>query len=381
MDSLQTFLDKPRSGKPRICLVTSIFHGFGKIGGFGTMAKSLAMVLVDNGYDVVVAVPRRAGQAEVTEVRGFTVLGLTMAQMVNPRIYARIDADLYHSQSPNLMSVAAKLGKRDARHVITCRDPRTLGDWVIEIRDATWRRKIRNVALMMFEEGPLVTWAIRRADCVAYAARFLQEKITRMYRPRIPLTFLPNIEGVPEQIPPKADQPTACFVGRFDRRKRPELYIDLARKVPEVTFLMVGCAEDAAWQRQLEGMAAPVENLKLLGYIDKFDDDEFYDVYDSSWVFVNTASREAHPLTFFEASGRGCAILSYVNPDDFASEFGYWAEDEDFASGMRKLIANGAWRERGARAHKYVREHYRYDVAAKTHLDLYKRLLGRGTDS
>ena len=30
MDSLQTFLDKPRTGKPRICLVTSIFHGIPK---------------------------------------------------------------------------------------------------------------------------------------------------------------------------------------------------------------------------------------------------------------------------------------------------------------------------------------------------------------
>ena len=50
-------LDKPKTGKIRICLVTSIFHGFGKIGGFGTMAKSLAMVLTESGYDVVVAVP------------------------------------------------------------------------------------------------------------------------------------------------------------------------------------------------------------------------------------------------------------------------------------------------------------------------------------
>jgi glycosyltransferase involved in cell wall biosynthesis len=228
---------------------------------------------------------------------------------------------------------------------------------------------------MLFEEGPLVKWAIRRADCVAYAARFLEEKITRMYRPRIPLTFLPNIERVPEAIPQKSDRPTACFVGRFDRRKRPELYIELARSVPEVTFLMVGRAEDAAWQRQLEEMAAPVDNLKLLGYIDKFEDNEFYDVYDSSWVFVNTASREAHPLTFFEAAGRGCAIMSFVNPDDFASEFGYWAKNEDFSEGMRYLLEDGKWRYQGKRAHEYVRRHYRFDLAAKAHTDLYATLL------
>lgn len=340
------------------------------------MAKSLAMVLVDNGYEVVVAAPRRTGQEEVTETSGFTVLGLTMRQLVNPRLYARIGADLYHSQSPNLMSAAAKMGCPEAKHVITCRDPRTLSDWAIEIRDATWRRKIRNIALMLFEEGPLVSWAIRRADCVAFAARFLQEKINRMYRPRVPLTFLPNIERVPELLAEKAENPTVCFVGRFDRRKRPELYIDLAGKFPDVTFLMVGRAEDPAWQERLERSAAPITNLKLLGYVDKFDDGHFYDVYESSWVFVNTASREAHPLTFFEAAGRGCAILSFVNPDHFASSFGYWAKTEDFDEGLKYLLEGDNWRMHGRKGYEYVKEHYRYDVAAQAHIDLYSKLLG-----
>ncbi len=246
---------------------------------------------------------------------------------------------------------------------------------MIEIRDATWRRKIRNVALMFFEEGPFVSWAIRRADVVAYAARFLEQKINHMYRPRVPLTFLPNIERVPSSLPNKSDTPTVCFVGRFDRRKRPELYIELSSKFPEVTFLMVGRAEDAGWQRKLEEMAAPIKNLHLLGYIDKFDDEEFYGVYESSWVFVNTASREAHPLTFFEAAGRGCAIMSFVNPDDFASKFGYWAEDEDFQAGLRYLLENDRWRSHGEEGYQYVKQHYRYDVAAKAHIDLYRKIL------
>ena len=376
MTYLKEFLDKPRSGKKRVCLITSIFHGFGKIGGFGTMAKSLAIVLVENDYEVVVAVPRRKGQGRVTRSCGFTVLGLTMTELVDPRLYARIGADLYHSQSPNLMSAAAKLGNSDARHIITCRDPRTLRDWLIEIRDATWKRKIRNIALMFFEEGPLVSWAIRRADVVAYATRFLEQKINDMYRPRVPLTFLPNIERVPSSLPKKSTTPTVCFVGRFDRRKRPELYIELSSKFPKVTFLMVGRSEDASWQRKLEEMAAPIENLHLLGYIDKFDDEKFYDVYESSWVFVNTASREAHPLTFFEAAGRGCAIMSFVNPDDFASKFGYWAEREDFERGLQYLLDNDNWQAHGRKGYEYVRQHYTYDVAANIHIELYSRLLG-----
>ena len=138
---------------------------------------------------------------------------------------------------------------------------------------------------------------------------------------------------------------------------------------------MAGIAEDAGWQARLESLAQPVKNLQLLGYVDKFDDPRFYEIYDDSWVFVNTASREAHPLTFFEAAGRGCAILSYVNPDNFASEFGAWANDEDFSRGLSSLLADDRWRIQGAKAHKYVVEHYRYDVAANAHLAMYSELL------
>lgn len=339
------------------------------------MAKTLAIVLAENGYEVIVTVPRRAGQERVTRCESFTVLGLTLSESINPKLYAKVDAALYHSQSPNLMSAAAMRGSPHAKHVITCRDPRLLKDWLIEIRDATWKRKVRNLALMFFEEGPIVSWAVRRADRVAYAARFLERKIAEMYRISRPLKFLPNIEDVPKFIPEKASRPTVCFVGRFDRRKRPEMYIELAARFPEVTFLMVGRAEDARWQAALEAMAARVQNLRLLGYLDKFEDTRFYEVYDSSWIFVNTASREAHPLTFFEAAGRGCAILSHVNPDDFASEFGYWARDEDFEAGLAWLLENDRWRIQGAKGHEYVQKHYRFDVAADAHLALYSELL------
>jgi hypothetical protein len=67
--------------------------------------------------------------------------------------------------------------------------------------------------------------------------------------------------------------------------------------------------------------------------------------------------------------------MSFVNPDDFASEFGYWAENEDFSVGMHCLLENGKWRSQGKKAHEYVRRYYRYDLAAKAHTDLYATLL------
>ncbi len=362
--------------KTRICIVTSIFHGFGKQGGFGVMARTLAKSLVGEGFEVVVAVPRRRGQSPRIEMEGYVVLGLGRAEMLRPATYQGIGADLYHSQSPNLMTVAAMVGEPSKKHVITCRDPRDVRDWVVELKDATWKRRLRNLPLALFEAGPLISYAVRKADAVGYAAEHLKAKIERMYRPKMEPVLLPNIESMPAHLPTKADRPKVCFIGRLDRRKRPELFIQLARQFPEVGFVMVGRAEDEAWQHRLEAMAKPCDNLTILGYIDKFvDERRFYESFEDAWIFVNTASREAFPLAFFEAGGRGCAILSHVDPDGTASRFGYWAKRDDFAQGLRWLLEQDRWKSKGHQAYEFFRTMYDQRAAIERHVTLYQRLL------
>ena len=46
--------------------------------------------------------------------------------------------------------------------------------------------------------------------------------------------FLPNPIEVPSWKPRKADEPTVCFLGRFDGEKRPELFFEMAERFPDV---------------------------------------------------------------------------------------------------------------------------------------------------
>lgn len=359
--------------KPRICIISTQIFSEQKLGGFGSMTKSLARSLVAQGYEVVVVVPKKKGG--LAEAYGFKVLGLSLLEMFNPRTFRKINADIYHSQNPSLISTVAILGEPQKKHVITCRDPRNFRDWLIEIKDATWKRKLRNLPLTLFEEGPLIAWTMRRVDRVAYHAYWLKDKIRQMYRLKREPIFLPNIEEAPKTIPLKAKKPIICFVGRFDGVKRPELFIKLAGDFPQVDFLMVGKAEEERRQKVLERMARGCPNLKMLGYIDKFDGEELYEVYNRSWILVNTSSKEALSLALMEAAGRGCAILSYVNPDNFASRFGFWAKDNNFKEGLAYLLENNRWKEKGRLAHDYVYGTYRAEKAIDAHLKIYKELL------
>ena len=135
----------------------------------------------------------------------------------------------------------------------------------------------------------------------------------------------------------------------------------------------MGIAESMVRQKELEKQAKQVPNINLLGYVDKFSGKRFYSYIDKSWILVNTASREAFPLTFFEAGGRGCAILSHVNPDNIAKTCGYWAKEEDFERGLKFLLSGNRWKSFGKKAHEYFTKETNNSL--DKHLKLYEKLL------
>ena len=167
-------------------------------------------------------------------------------------------------------------------------------------------------------------------------------------------------------IPPeplKAARPTVCYLARLDRRKRPELFLDLAARFPGVRFLVLGKSRDPAYERRLRCRHAHLPNLEFRGLVDQFAGDGHGSALAESWIMVNTATREAMPNAFLEAAAHGCAILSAVDPDGFASRFGWHAAGDDFAAGLAALLADDAWRERGRAARRHVAEVFAVDRA------------------
>jgi len=71
-----------------------------------------------------------------------------------------------------------------------------------------------------------------------------------MYRLKTNPILLPNIENIPHKIPQKSPRPSVLFVGRLDKRKRPEVFIELAKGFPEADFYMAGKAEDDYRQKK-----------------------------------------------------------------------------------------------------------------------------------
>lgn len=368
----------------KICLIANQIAAWGKIGGFGTATRGLGAALAARGIEVSAVVPRREsdGQGRIEQLDGITVYGMSAREtMFSGSVFREIGADVYHSQEPTIASRHAQRAVPDAAHVVTCRDPRSLRAHLVELRHTNWKRRIIFPATWLYEASPWVKRAVRAADAVLMPApSHLVPRITDLYGEVHP-EFVPSPIELPDHTPRKGSDPMAVFVGRWDHRKRIERFFELARAFPDVRFVAVGRAHDDAYDARLRADFGALPNVEMPGFLPRFGDDGLAGLYEQAWMLVNTSAREGLPYTFIEAASWDCAILSTLDPEGFASRFGYHAADDSqemLEAGMRELLA-GAWRDRGAAGGDFVRATWSEDESVRRHLEIYDRLLGSRT--
>lgn len=357
-----------------ICLVAVEIFAWGKYGGFGRATRTIGRELAKRGITVSAIVPRRANQQATAELDGIQVHGVRFCDLfIGSHPYDRIGADIYHSQEPSWGTFLAARAQPLARHVVTFRDTRDAADWRIE-RLLPSTSALQVLSNRLYEDNWLVHRAVRSADRCYAAARMLIEKSHAKYGLTKEPEFLPTPVHVPECVE-KAAVPTVCFVGRWDRRKRPELFFELARAFPRVRFLAAGKSRDPGYEALLRATYRNLANVELLGFVDQFSSIDLSRLLSRSWILVNTAAREGLPNVFIEAAAHGCAILSALDPDKFASRFGHYAEDGDFAGGLTKLLEGDRWRQLGEAAREYVRREFSLGPVIDRHIEIYSELL------
>jgi glycosyltransferase involved in cell wall biosynthesis len=358
----------------RICLICVEIFAWGKYGGFGRATRTIGRELAKRGHEVFAVVPRREGQGPVEQLDGMTVLSFPPRNLyASAALLRQVDAQIYHSCEPSFATYLASRHLPDRVHVVTCRDPRDWEDWKTEFALPS-RSRLRVVANYMYENGPFVRRGVQRADAVYTAAKCLVPKAQAMYRLQTQPVFLPTPIPIPEAVT-NASEPTVCFVGRLDRRKRPELFLSLAERFPEVKFIAVGASNDKEWDRHLHERYGRLPNLDMRGFVDQFRGDELSRILSASWIIANTSAREGLPNSMIEAAAHRCAILSSVDPDDFAVRFGVHVKDDDFASGLRYLLEQDRWLERGLAAWRYTAATFATDPAIDGHIAAYAKLL------
>jgi glycosyltransferase involved in cell wall biosynthesis len=362
--------------KPPVCILASQYFGWGAYSGFGSMPRKLAQSLAADGFPVTVITQRREGQRPLERIDGVPVYSYGALNFAEARRLIRTSkARIFHSQNPSLLTYLAEKLRPDSVHLVTCRDPHYRRDWAIEFRYATLRRRMLLGFNYLSEASFLVRKAVRQADGVFCTAEFLREKVRDIFSLRELPGILPNLVTVPNSLPRKSEVPTFVFVARWDKRKRPWLFLNLANKFPHYRFIAMGestALGESGYGARLRQRFENIPNLKMPGIVNQFEDPGgFSETLSAAWVLVNTAARESLPLTFLEAAAHGCALLSAIDPEQLVSCFGERVHDDDFEEGLGALMAKSPI-DKGRAAYEYMKQsRHEHSRALAEHIRLY----------
>ena len=303
----------------------------------------------------------------------------------------RIDVDLLLSIELSHGYLYTLLQKTDKPLIIWLQDPRSREEWEkIATSKYIFNKEAKGRNINLIVASYRITYKIVKRFCsnltFATQARFLKYRAVRKYgtEDALKARFLPNPINIPKKVrfADKASQPTILFLGRLDPIKRPWIFFEIAKQMPEYLFLVAGKPHDFEYMRSRIEPYKKVKNLKFLGVVTGKQKDE---ILRKSWILVNTSLHEALPVSFLEAFAYKIPVISSQNPDNLTSTFGYFVGEvlgdgydsiEKFTRAIRILIEDEKERKRiGQKAHKYVKKYHNFKMFERTLIKIYDSLL------
>lgn len=168
------------------------------------------------------------------------------------------------------------------------------------------------------------------------------------------------------------------WVSTMRRWKRPELFIELARRLPQYRFRMVGGGDGDAYYSALRNQATTVPNLEFVGFVPHADIER---EFDGARVFVNTSEHEGFPNTFLQAWARGVPCASFVDAGSTVDGQTVLSRALD-VDGLTKAVDglmsdDRMWREAGLRSANCYTNQHSVEVAQMAYDKIFHDLLTR----
>jgi glycosyltransferase involved in cell wall biosynthesis len=357
-------LGKLELPKPHICFVAPYLWpvvsrdpSLKVVGGAEVQQMVLARLFRRAGYRVSM-ITLDYGQRERAEVDGITVhktyrpqAGLPVLRFLHPRITStwramrEADADIYYQRSASMLT--ALVGEFCRRH-----GKRSIYAGASDVDFIRGRQQIRYLRdRRLFERG------LASVDRIVVQNQAQQEACRANYGRDAVL--IPSCYELPESSRP-AKQDLVLWVATVHDYKRPELFLEMARRLPQRRFVMIGGSSTPGTRlkpgyfERVREQAAGLPNVEFKGFLPLAEVEPWFD---RARVLVNTSVYEGMPNTFMQAWARGVPTVATVDVGAKLEGRGIYpvvAGAEEGAAEVERLFAEDLhWARASARCREY----------------------------
>ncbi len=341
------------------------------VGGAEVQQATIARLLAASGFRVCM-VTLDYGQPEGAVVDGVTVhkafapdAGLPVLRFLHPRMSSMLramraaDADVYYYRSTSMWAgVMAEFARRRGRRSIYAgasdRDfaPGT-GGQVRYARDR-W----------------LFGHALRSVDRIV-VQNLQQQAACRALTGRDSI-HIPSCYQLPADSRPRRGSGAdgvVLWVGTIQTHKRPELLLELARRLPQRRFVMIGgeMPGHAELYKRIREEAAGVPNVEFKGFLPLAEVEPWFD---RARVHVTTSRFEGMPNVCLQAWARGVPTVGTLDVGarlDGEPVYPHFEDMDAIAAHVDSLFENeSTWEQASARCRGYFeRTHSPAEVLAR----------------
>lgn len=358
------------TSRRKICLVSTspilselmVGKKVDNLGGAEVQQTIIAKMLLENGYDVCVLVHDIGQPNEMTTPEG---LRLIKAYGKPSRFFTamkRAGADVYYQRGggsiTGLIAIICRiLGKKFIFATSTDMD-----------LDGVKEKGMNSIKRAIFRYGINTSTVVIQTD-------EQHENLKKRFRKQG--TVIRNSYSVPEETTQRKPE-YVIWVASFRDLKRPEMFVDLAEKLPEHQFLMVGgpYVHQPEIFDQIKERSASIPNIKLTGIVPY---NEVGKQFDKAKLLICTSTIEGFPNTFLQAWSRGIPIVSTVDPDRLIErlELGrHCSTVDEMVSAVRKILSDESLRiKTGEKAADYVKNNHHPDAISIKYIELIDSLL------
>jgi glycosyltransferase involved in cell wall biosynthesis len=181
---------------------------------------------------------------------------------------------------------------------------------------------------------------------------------------------------IPASSAPLKKDVDVLWVGNLRPVKRPDVVLELARRLPQYRFVLIGGSPPGGedYFARIQEAAQSLPNVVLTGGIAYPAVGEWFD---RARLHVNTSDYEGFPNTFLQAWVRGVPVASFFDPDRVIERRGLGRRCADMDSMCKEvdelLRDTSACAVIGERAREFVRSRYSAREIALRYLELLDR--------